>query len=58
MQFYRIKAQMATQIDFEGKILAFTEEPFRDFWAGFLPVLSHDTYYTLTKFVAGEGRSA
>ncbi len=47
--------EMAYLVDLRNKIIVFTEEPSKEFWAGFLPVLSHDTYWTKLKFVEGEG---
>ena len=50
-----LKQKVATKVDLRNKIIVFTEEPNREFWAGFLAVLSHDTYWTKTKFVEGDG---
>jgi hypothetical protein len=44
-----------TIVDLEHKIVVFLEEPNKELWSNLLSVLSHDAYWTVTKFVEGEG---
>ena len=54
-ELQKLEKESLTCIDFRHKIIVFLEEPSREFWKDFLPVLSHDQYWTLTLFTEGEG---
>lgn len=44
-----------TLVGLRHKLIVFLEEPPKELWVNLLAVLSHDAYWTVTKFVEGEG---
>ncbi|MGC8618678.1 MAG: hypothetical protein ACP5UZ_08110, partial [Thermoplasmata archaeon] len=49
------KERLVTIINFEGKVLAFLDQPQPELLKNLLSVMSHDSYYIETTFTEGEG---
>ena len=50
-----IQNNIVTLIPLENRIIAFLERPSPKLWKSLLTILSHDSYYTESMFVEGEG---
>ena len=50
-----LRARTFHLVDLRNKIIIFLEEPPVEVWRELLPVLSHDSYWTVSKAVVGEG---
>ena len=50
-----LRSKLVTIIDFEGRLIAFLDQPSPELLKNLLSVLSHDSYYIETEFTEGEG---
>ena len=50
-----VQDNLVTLIPLENRIIAFLDRPSPELWRSLLSILSHDSYYTESMFVEGEG---
>ena len=50
-----IRDNLVTLIPLENRIIAFLDRPSPELWRSLLSILSHDSYYTESMFVEGDG---